>query len=151
MGAALLRRSRAVRLTLTDVDSAMLAAAARRVRRDPRATVVAADATRLPFHDRSLDVVVSYLMLHHVIAWEAAVAEAGRVLRPGGLFLGYGLVESRVTQGLHWLDGSPHRLIGPGQLESVLAAAGFGQTSVQYKFKQMVRFTASTSGRQERS
>ena len=48
-----------------------------------RARVRRADATDLPFPDDTFDAVVSFIMLHHVIDWEAAVAEAIRVLRPG--------------------------------------------------------------------
>ncbi|MCV2487782.1 class I SAM-dependent methyltransferase [Geodermatophilus sp. YIM 151500] len=44
------------------------------------------DATALPVDDGSVDLVVSFHALHHVDDWRAAVREAGRVLRPGGLF-----------------------------------------------------------------
>ena len=43
-----------------------------------------ADAADLPFPDNRFDLVLSAAMLHHVIAWEKALAEAVRVLRPAG-------------------------------------------------------------------
>ena len=45
---------------------------------------VRADATRLPFADESFDAAMLVSMLHHVDAPELALAEARRVLRPGG-------------------------------------------------------------------
>ena len=111
MAAALLDRYPAIRLTATDVDPAMRAAASQRL--GPyaeRVEVLDADATRLPFEDRSFDAVVSFIMLHHVIDWEQALAEIARVLRPGGVLVGYDLVESALSRATHRLDRSPHRM-----------------------------------------
>ena len=46
-----------------------------------------ADAQRLPFGDGSFDVVAAMWMLYHVPDLDAALAEARRVLRPGGLLV----------------------------------------------------------------
>ena len=46
-----------------------------------------ADAQALPFPDASFDVVLARHMLYHVPDIDRAVAEAARVLRPGGHFL----------------------------------------------------------------
>lgn len=43
-----------------------------------------ADAERLPFEDRTFDIVWSYGVLHHTPDTEAALAEVHRVLKPGG-------------------------------------------------------------------
>ncbi len=45
-----------------------------------------ADATALPFAENSFDAVMLVSMIHHVDAPEQALAEAHRVLRPGGRF-----------------------------------------------------------------
>lgn len=42
------------------------------------------DAERLPFEDRSFDLVFGHAVLHHLPDLEAALAELRRVLRPGG-------------------------------------------------------------------
>jgi SAM-dependent methyltransferase len=45
------------------------------------------DALALSFGDTSLDIIISTDVLEHVPEIEPAIAEAGRVLRPGGRFL----------------------------------------------------------------
>jgi SAM-dependent methyltransferase len=51
---------------------------------DPAGWYVVADAAALPFADRSFDLVVAYNSLMDVDDMPAAVAEAARVLAPGG-------------------------------------------------------------------
>lgn len=74
-----------VRLTVTDIDDAMVHAARARLAARGNVRVDRADVTDLPFADDAYDVVMSHLMLHHVIDWRDALAEAARVLRPGGV------------------------------------------------------------------
>ena len=50
-------------------------------------TPVQADACRLPLADRCADVVSAGELLEHVVDVRAAIAEACRVLRPGGIFV----------------------------------------------------------------
>ena len=108
-------------LVATDVDPRMVASAERRLARYvPRVDVRRVDATALPFPDASFDVVASFLMLHHVIDWEQALAEVVRVLRPGGMFVGYDLVDTAPARLLHRLDRSPHRLLTPEALRTEL-------------------------------
>lgn len=76
-----------VRLTVTDIDDVMVTAAKRRLSSHANINVEQADVTALPFPDPSFDAVTCYLMLHHVIAWQEALALAARVLRPGGAFI----------------------------------------------------------------
>ena len=47
-------------------------------------TLVRAEAERLPFRPAAFDLVLFFNSLHHVPAPAQALAEAGRVLRPGG-------------------------------------------------------------------
>ena len=49
--------------------------------------VVRADATSLPLAEESLDLVVAFDVLEHILDHDAAVADVHRVLRPGGTFL----------------------------------------------------------------
>jgi ubiquinone/menaquinone biosynthesis C-methylase UbiE len=112
MAAELLRRFPDARLTATDYDDSMVDVAQERLRGfADRVDVKQADATQLPFPDESFDAVVSFIMLHHVIDWENALAEAVRVLRPGGRLLGFDLLDSRTMHWLHRAESSPHRMM----------------------------------------
>ena len=131
MAAALLDRYPTIRLTATDVDPAMRDAAAQRLAPyGDRVEVREADATSLPFADGSFDAVVSFIMLHHVIDWEQALAEIARVLRPGGVLVGYDLVESPLSRATHHLDRSPHRMASVAALRARLGELPFAASAV---------------------
>jgi SAM-dependent methyltransferase len=59
--------------------------------------VVCGDGLQLPYEDGSFDVVVSIGLLEHFEDIGPPVAEQLRVLRPGGVFLGYVVPERRVS------------------------------------------------------
>jgi len=133
----------AAQLTVTDIDEAMVEAARNRLARHANVVVRQADVTDLPFQDGSFDVVTSYLMLHHVIDWAPALADAARVLRPGGVFLGYDLTDTRVARLVHRADGSPFQLISPSQLQDGLADAGLTDIVVDAAYAgHLMRFSA---------
>jgi ubiquinone/menaquinone biosynthesis C-methylase UbiE len=72
-------------LTGIDLSADMIAAATRNLRPfGERASARVGDVTGLPFPDRSFDLIVSSLSLHHWDHPEAAVPELARILRPGG-------------------------------------------------------------------
>jgi ubiquinone/menaquinone biosynthesis C-methylase UbiE len=130
MARALLDRFPAIQLTVTDIDALMVEAIARAT--GDSATALVADATDLPFDDASFDVVTSFLMLHHVGDWESAVAEAVRVLRPGGRFVGYDLVDNRRTRAVHHLDNIHDlRAVTSRSLRDALEAAGAGAVTLR--------------------
>lgn len=120
-----------ISLTLTDIDPAMADLSRRRLAAWPNVTVEQADVTALPFDDQSFDIVTSYLMLHHVINWLDALAEISRVLRPGGVLVGYDLTDTRLARWVHRVDGSPHCIIAPDELAYGLTVAGFTVTTVR--------------------
>lgn len=143
MAAGVARTFPDIRLTVTDVDTAMVDVARSRLSSYGNVTVEAADVTALPFADASFDAVTSYLMLHHVINWVEALAETARVLRPGGAIIGYDLTGTRIARWVHKADGSPHRIIAADELADGLAVAGFTEISVRPSFAgHLMRFHA---------
>jgi 2-polyprenyl-6-hydroxyphenyl methylase/3-demethylubiquinone-9 3-methyltransferase len=91
-----------------------LVASALRAAREHGVTPVLSDATALPFADGVFDVVVAGEVLEHVADPEALVAEACRVLAPGGTVVVDTIAATRwasvsmVTIG-EWLPGGPPR------------------------------------------
>ncbi|MFM1932571.1 MAG: hypothetical protein RL226_1874 [Bacteroidota bacterium] len=53
------------------------------------AHTVTASAEDLPFEDNSFDVVIMHAVLEHIPNVGAAFSEVGRILKPGGVFVGY--------------------------------------------------------------
>jgi demethylmenaquinone methyltransferase/2-methoxy-6-polyprenyl-1,4-benzoquinol methylase len=85
-----LRRLRgAGSVTVCDMTEAMLAEGRRRAEKDRVEGVewVCGDAMALPFPDRSFDAYTIAFGIRNVTRVEAALAEAFRVLKPGGRFL----------------------------------------------------------------
>jgi ubiquinone/menaquinone biosynthesis C-methylase UbiE len=128
--------------TAIDIDPQMTRAAAARLSGFPNASAKTGDATALPFGDDSFDSVVSCLMLHHIIDWEKAVAEVARVLRPGGAFVGYDLVRTPLAGLFHRLDGSPHRLLVPGEFDAECARNGLTVSLQSSLLGHVMRFVA---------
>lgn len=76
-----------------------------------------AAATALPFPSSRFDAVVACLVFEHLTDGAAAVAEVGRVLRPGGRFLFFLNHPLLQTPGSGWIDddilGEQYWRIGP--------------------------------------
>jgi SAM-dependent methyltransferase len=82
----------------------------------PGPSFAVGDAALLPFADRSFDLVVSTLSLHHWADPAAGLAEIGRVLRPGGRALVWDLrrgllwFHARVPDPVSAVHGTPLRV-----------------------------------------
>jgi ubiquinone/menaquinone biosynthesis C-methylase UbiE len=130
-------------VTASDLDPVMVAASARRLAPHPSARAVPADATALPFGDETFDSVVCCLMLHHIVDWEIAIGEVARVLRPGGVFVGYDLARTRLATWLHHLDRSPFRLLTPDELVTTCRTAGLTAEAGALYRGHIMRFVAT--------
>ena len=121
MAAELLATHPGILMTVTDFDAEMVAAAERRL--DPyadRTSTRQADATGLPFEDDSFDFVLSWIMLHHTVEWEKALAEAVRVTRPGGHVVGYDLLSTAPLRALHQAERARFRMMRFGELRETV-------------------------------
>jgi ubiquinone/menaquinone biosynthesis C-methylase UbiE len=126
---------------LVGVDpSPQLRALAMAAERDPRLAVriEAGSAEALPFEDRSFDTVVCTFTLCSVCAPPQALAEARRVLKPGGrlLFCEHGLApDPEVVKWQRRVEPLWKRIAGGCHLTrpiaSAIGAAGFTQERVE--------------------
>ncbi|HEX9992223.1 MAG TPA: class I SAM-dependent methyltransferase [Acidimicrobiales bacterium] len=121
-------RERGHGVTAAEVDAGAAAALARRV----AVPVCAADGAALPFADASFTGAACCTMLHHVPSaarQDALLAEARRVLRPGGWLAG---CDSRVSlrfRAAHLFDTMV--AVDPATFPARLAAAGFVDAEVE--------------------
>jgi ubiquinone/menaquinone biosynthesis C-methylase UbiE len=95
------------------------------------ANVIQGDAATLPFPDNTFTSAIAILMLHHLRSNELqdrALAEIGRVLRPGGVFLAFEIQDG-------WLQRVGHIRstfvpVDPATAPARLRAAGFSRATV---------------------
>ncbi|GAA2980162.1 class I SAM-dependent methyltransferase [Streptomyces fulvorobeus] len=133
---------RVSRLTALEIDGAT----ARRLERDwgTRALIVHGDATAAPLPDAGFSAVVCFTMLHHVptvVLQDRLLAEAYRMLRPGGVFAGS---DSQLTLPFRLLHlGDTMNVVCPQDLGERLAAAGFDKAVVERDHRgHQLRFRA---------
>jgi SAM-dependent methyltransferase len=124
-------RRRVRTLTAVELDPVLAAALAERLD-GTNVEVVEADGTDLPFENGRFDAATCFTMLHHVPSpdqQDRLLAEAHRVLRPGGFLVGSDSVASPELAGLH--DGDIYVPIDPDGLPTRLEAAGFADVEVE--------------------
>jgi ArsR family transcriptional regulator len=112
------------RVVAVDSSAAMLKAARTRLSAAENVDVRAGELEALPIDDGELDAALLFLVLHYVAEPAAALAEARRVLRPGGRLLVIDMAphdrdEYRQTMGHVWLG------FGAEQLEGWTRDTGF--------------------------
>jgi len=137
-----LLRKRTQRLTALEVDAAATAALHKRLN-GTGVRVVHGDGAAMPFADGSFSGVVSLTMLHHVPAaalQDRLLAEAWRVLRPGGVFAGFDGVGSVLFRLIHL--GDTYTPVNPDSFGRRLEAAGFANVAVERGWSRF-RFRAT--------
>lgn len=113
------------RVLAVDDSAAMLDAARRRVAPFRNVEVRAGSLEALPLEDRVVDLTFAVLVLHHLAEPGRAIAEAARILRPGGRLVVVDMIphehaDYRELMGHQWLGFD-----GPG-LARWCEAAGLG-------------------------
>jgi SAM-dependent methyltransferase len=137
-----LLRGRTLRLTALEVDAA--AAASLEGRLDGSGVrVVHGDGAVMPFSDGAFSGVVAFTMLHHVPSaamQDRLLAEARRVLRPGGVFAGFDGTDSFLFRLIHL--GDTYTPVDPETFGQRLEAAGFAEVAVEQGWARF-RFRAA--------
>jgi SAM-dependent methyltransferase len=133
---------RVPRLAALERDETAAAALATRF---PGVEVTVGDATAMSYPDCSFDSVGSFTMLHHVpttALQNRILAEALRVLRPGGVLVGS---DSLPSDGLHaFHEGDTCHPVEPSGLLVRLQTLGFG--AVMVAVDGVLMFTARKPG-----
>jgi ubiquinone/menaquinone biosynthesis C-methylase UbiE len=123
-------RQRVTHLVAVEVDAE--AADALRARfPDDSVEIVTGDGAALPYPDGSFDSVASCTMLHHVPdakRQNAILAEALRVLRPGGVLIASDSIASTQLHDFH--VGDTYCPIDPASLIARLQTIGFAEVNV---------------------
>jgi ArsR family transcriptional regulator len=117
------------RVIAVDGSAEMLQAAKRRLRDVENVETRRGDLEALPIDAATLDAAVLVLVLHHLPAPEAVLAEAARALKPGGRVMivdmqAHDREEYRQQMGHVWLG------FAEDQLQRWMRAAGFTQTRI---------------------
>jgi SAM-dependent methyltransferase len=110
---------------------------------DTGVRVVHGDGAAMPFADRSFSGVVAFTMLHHVptaALQDHLLAEACRVLWPGGVFASFDGIGSFLFRLVHL--GDTYTPVQPERFGRRLAAAGFADVTVEQE-RARFRFRAS--------
>jgi ubiquinone/menaquinone biosynthesis C-methylase UbiE len=120
-------RERAARLTAVEIDPRLASSLQERMK-NTNVEVVEADATAMPFPDGSFSAILSFTMLHHVPSvtlQNQLLAEAWRVLRPGGVFAGTDTAPGVLLRLAH--IGDTMVPVDPATLSQRLETAGFDE------------------------
>lgn len=122
-----------VEWTVVDAARGMLATGA-----EAGVAGVQGDARRLPLRDGATDAVVVVDALHHVQGPRTALAEAARVLRPGGVLVVREFdphtVRGRALVAAEHLVGFESTFLGPDALAAAMADTGLEPTVVERGF-----------------
>jgi len=136
---------RVANLTALESDEAAAARLAERYY-GRNVTVDTGDATRMPYPDAAFDAVVSFTMLHHVptpSAQHQILAEALRVLRPGGVLTGS---DSLASVSLHHFHaGDIYNPLDPAMLLCWLRTLGLSPVTIT--IGEVLMFTARKPAR----
>lgn len=133
------------RLTCIEIDQKLASSLKERMA-GTNVTVEQGDATAMPFADGSFSGAISMTMLHHVPSVELQdrlLAEAFRVLKPGGVFVGSDSTVNLKFRLYHLFDTMV--VIDPGSFAKRLEAAGFTDVAVR-EGKGAFRFRAKKPG-----
>jgi SAM-dependent methyltransferase len=124
-------RRRCNSLTCIEVDQELACSLAQRTA-SANVRVQCADATAMPYRDRTFSGAVSFTMFHHIPSQalqDRLFAEVYRVLRPSGVFAGTDSMRSLLMRIFHIRDTMV--LVDPGTLPARFEAVGFRGVKIE--------------------
>lgn len=134
-----------------DISQPLLDAARGKV---PTATLVRGDAEDPPFPDASFDAVLVFAGLHHLPDYRRAVANAYRVLRPGGVFACFepnkrGWYRAPMWLLRDWIGiySDDEVFLDPREVEAAMRGAGFAGLQTRYMTPRLKRSFLSAPNR----
>jgi ubiquinone/menaquinone biosynthesis C-methylase UbiE len=133
-------RRKVARLTAVEIDPEAAGLLAERYA-DTNVKIVVGSAAELSYPDGSFDSVGSFTMLHHVptLALQNQIlAEAYRVLRPGGVLIGSDSLASTSLHDFH--EGDTYNPVEPASMLPRLQTLGFGKITITVD--ETLRFAA---------
>src|SRR5262249_9306059 len=126
------------RLTVIDLTQAFCDAATAMsdwVGLGSRVSFKQGDATNLPFENQTFDAAMTIHVAMNIAAKDKMYAEARRVLKPGGVFAVYDVLQGEGGEVLYpvpWARGTSLGYVGtPDQMKSLQTGAGFKLLDVQ--------------------
>jgi ubiquinone/menaquinone biosynthesis C-methylase UbiE len=123
-------RHRVAQLTAVEVDTAAAAALASRYA-GTNVQIVTGSAAELSYPAESFDSAGCFTLLHHVPTLDLQnkiLAEAFRVLRPGGVLIGSDSLASTSLHDFH--EGDTYNPVEPASLLPRLQTLGFGKITI---------------------
>jgi ubiquinone/menaquinone biosynthesis C-methylase UbiE len=120
------------KLTAVEIDDGLAAMLIDRFAGTTSVVIVTGDATALEFPDGRFSGAASFTMLHHVptaTLQNRLLAEVGRVLRPGGIFVAGDSLASAELETHH--EGDTYNPVDPDGLGARLEQAGFVEVEVK--------------------
>ena len=112
------------RVIAVDDSPAMISAARKRLAPFDNVAVRQGSLEELPIEDGSLDIAFMFLVLHYVVEPELAIAEAHRVLKPGGKLIIVDMTPHDREELVHEM-GHVWRGFSEQQLNELFQSAGF--------------------------
>lgn len=108
-----------------DVDPEQISCAEEYSGQDKGLHFAVADATKLPFEDNHFDLVLSFMVIHHIGDWKRALAEVSRVLRPGGTYVFYEITYPEYMLKMFSRSAKKYGIFTAEELLEYLGTTGF--------------------------
>jgi ubiquinone/menaquinone biosynthesis C-methylase UbiE len=117
-------------VTGTDVDPHQVELARKEIGDNEKIRFLEASATDLPFPDGEYDIVLSYMVLHHISDWMDALKEIRRVLKPSGYYVIGDLVFPKFVAWIGQLFKQKFGVMTINDLNSFFTENGFAEVHV---------------------